>query len=157
MSLLADNELVRKMKKCGNQYSKQLFIGVFPRDALPKGIVIYPCSLIINTDTKNLPGKHWVSIYISSYKEGEYFDSFGREPSQDIALWLNKFTIKWKKVNSAILQNPLSTSCGQFVLFYVNERPLVRSHSHIVKQFHADTFSNEQLVKHYYQQTFDSC
>ena len=157
MSSLADNQLVRKMRKCGNQYSKRLFIGVFPRDALPKGIVSYPCSLIINTDTKNLPGKHWVAVYISSYKEGEYFDSFGREPSQDIALWLNKFTIKWKKVNSVILQNPLSTSCGQFVLFYVNEQSLVRSHFYIVNKFHADTFSNEQFVKHYYQQTFESC
>ena len=157
MSLLSDNQLVRKMRKCGNQYSKRLFIGVFARDALPKGIVSYPCSLIINTDTKNLPGKHWVSIFISSYKEGEYFDSFGREPSQDIAIWLNKFTVKWKKVNSVILQNPLSTSCGQFVLFYINERPLVSNHFHIVRQFHANTFSNEQLVTHYYQQNFESC
>ena len=157
MSLLTDSQLVRKMRKCGNQYSKRLFIGVFARDSLPKGINSYPCSLIINTDTKNLPGKHWVSIYISGYKEGEYFDSFGHEPSQDIAIWLNKFTVKWKKVNTSVLQNPLSVTCGHFVLFYINERPLVNSHFLILKQFHTDTYGNDQFVKHYYQENFDNC
>ena len=145
------------MEKCGNQYSKHLFIGVFLRDALPKAIVSYPCSLMINTDTKNLPGKHWVSIYISSYKEGEYFDSFDRKPSQDVALWLNKFTIKWKKINSVILQDPLSVTCGHFVLFYINEGPLVQSHFHVLKQFHSDTFSNEQFLNHYHQETLVNC
>ena len=124
---------------------------------MPKGINSYPCSLIINTDTKNLPGKHWVSIYISGYKEGEYFDSFGHEPSQDIAIWLNKFTNKWKKVNVSVLQNPLSVTCGHFVLFYINERPLVNSHFHILKQFHTDTYGNDQFVKHYYKENFDNC
>ena len=152
MSLLSDKQLVRKMRSCGNKYSKSIFIGVFARDNLPKSLPKYPCSLIINTDTKNLPGKHWVSIYISSYKEGEYFDSFGEEPSQDIALWLNKFTVKWKKINVNILQNPLSITCGFFVLFYANERPLVKSHFHILKSFHSSTFRNDEFVKHYYQE-----
>lgn len=157
MNLLTDRQLARKMNNCGNQFSKRLFIGVFPRDCLPKSVPRYPCSLIINTDTKNLPGKHWVSIYISGYKEGEYFDSFGQEPSQDIAIWLNKFTHKWKKVNTTFLQNPLATTCGHFVLFYINERPLVPSHFHIVRQFHSDTFRNDRFVKHYFENTFNRC
>ena len=121
MSLLSDTQILRKIRKCGNRYSKRLFMGVFARDGLPEKIADYPCSLIINTDTKNLPGKHWVAIFVSSYKEGEYFDSFGHEPPQDVAIWMNKVTLKWKQINSKLLQNPLSVSCGKFVLFFVNE------------------------------------
>ena len=157
MSLLTDEQLTRKMKRCGNQYSKRLFIGVFSRDNLPISIPKHPCSLIINTDTKNLPGKHWVAVYISSYKEGEYFDSFGQFPPQDIAIWLNKYTIKWKKVNNTLLQNPLSFTCGHFVLFYINERPLVKSHFHILKKFNSTTYCNDEFVKHYYKDHFINC
>ena len=157
MSLLSDYQLTRQMKNCGNHYSKRIFLGVFPRDCLPKSVPNYPCTLIINTDTKNLPGKHWVAIYISSYKEGEYFDSFGHEPPQDIAIWLNRFSLKWKKVNVSLLQNPLSVQCGHFVLFYVNERPQVQSHFHVLKQLHSDSFSNEEFVKQYYHANFVKC
>ena len=157
MNLLSDKQLMRKMSHCGHPYSKRLFIGVFPRDCLPKRIPHYPCSLIINTDTKNLPGKHWVSIFISSYKVGEYFDSFGHEPPQDIARWLNKFTLNWNRVNYIFIQNPFSTTCGQFVLYFVNERPLVQSKSHIVRVFYSDTNKNEAFLKHYYQEKFKDC
>lgn len=157
MNLLSNIQLRNKMRSCSNHYSKRLFLGVFSRDSLPKKVDYYPCTLIINTDTKNLPGKHWVAIYISSFKEGEYFDSFGCEPSQDVALWMNKFTIKWKKLNSTRLQNPLSTTCGKFVLLFVNERPLVNNYSSIKSRFHEDTVVNDDYVNHYFQSNFVNC
>lgn len=157
MSLLSNIQLRNKMRSCSNHYSKRHFLGVFSRDSLPKKVDNYPCTLIINTDTKNLPGKHWIAIYISSFKEGEFFDSFGCEPPQDVALWMNKFTNKWKKLNSVRLQNPLSTTCGKFVLLFVNERPIVNNYSSIRNRFVKDTVTNDDIVNQYFQKHFVNC
>ena len=157
MNLLSDQQLVRKMRRCGIHYSKNMFVGVFARDLLPTKLDYYPCTLIINTDTKNLPGKHWVAIYINGYKEGEYFDSFGHAPSEDIALWLNRFTLKWRRVNTSTLQNPLSVNCGQFVLYFIHERPLVNSSQSIMRQFGANTIHNNEIVNSYFDKHFKKC
>lgn len=154
MNLLSNIQLRNKIRSHSHPYSKRLFLGVFSRDSLPTKVANYPCTLIINTDTKNLPGKHWVAIYISSFKEGEYFDSFGCEPPQDVALWMNKFTIKWNKLHSVRLQNPLSTACGKYVLFFVNERPLVNNYSVMKSVFTADTVVNDDYVKQYFEKNF---
>jgi hypothetical protein len=52
--------------------------GTLSCDTLPNktGLVIS------NTDPHNLPGEHWIAIYISPDRRyGEYFDSFGRVPN----------------------------------------------------------------------------
>ena len=42
------------------------FLGVYPADKLPKTIKA-PCSLIFNYDTSNLPGSHWVAVWIKKH------------------------------------------------------------------------------------------
>ena len=46
------------------------FCGVFPSDKLPQTIDKYPCGLVANTDPSTKPGKHWISIYLSSPRKG---------------------------------------------------------------------------------------
>ena len=48
------------------------FIGVFPLDKLPSKIY-YGDKLIVNTDTSNLPGEHWLA---ASYRKPGIIDAF---------------------------------------------------------------------------------
>ena len=56
------------------------FIGVFPRDKLPKDIEDTFSALIVNTDSSSEKGEHWIAIIIFPNHTGEYFDSFGLPP-----------------------------------------------------------------------------
>ena len=48
-----------------NNQTKNIFIGVFARDELPRP-KSYPCCFIINTAKRSHPGKHWLAVYIDS-------------------------------------------------------------------------------------------
>lgn len=53
--------------------TKDLFLGVFPRDALPpKPVKKKTFCFIINTDPSNKPGLHWLAIFVNGGK-GEFF------------------------------------------------------------------------------------
>ncbi|KAJ8050089.1 hypothetical protein HOLleu_03153 [Holothuria leucospilota] len=60
---------------------KTSFQGVFASDPLRELQPNYPCSLVINLDPSHLPGSHWVAVFISKERHGEYFDSYGLPPS----------------------------------------------------------------------------
>ena len=153
MSYLNNKELLQWMKRRAHRYSKSLFLNVYARDNLPDSIPSYPCTLIINTDASNLPGKHWVAVYVSRYKVAEYFDSFDQSPPQDIALWMNKFSWNWKKVTSYPLQNPVSLLCGAYVLYFVNERPMDTLRTALLP-FHRDYYRNDLYVQKYVKHSF---
>ena len=155
MSNLTTPMLMKAMKKHGHAMSRSVFLNVYSRRNLPSQIKSYPTSFIINTDTRNLPGRHWVAIYINKQKSGEYFDSFGRPPSRDINSWLNRYCLRWRCVlTNKILQNPFSLLCGAYTLFYVNERPLVNKVSTLLRHFTTDPYQNDVLVLKYFQSTF---
>ena len=146
---------MKAMKERGHAPSRAMFLCVYSRRNLPSHIKSYPASLIINTDTRNLPGKHWVAIYINKRKRGEYFDSFGRPPSMDISSWLNRYCVHWHSVNTnKVLQHPFSSLCGAYTLFYVNERPLVRSAMTLLRQFTRNLWQNDKLMLKYYRSHF---
>ena len=153
MSYLSNNELVKWMKRRSHRYSKSLFLDVYARDNLPDRIPFYPCALIINTDSSNLPGKHWVAVYVSAYKVAEYFDSFDQPPPHDIALWMNKFSWDWKKVTLYPLQNPASSLCGAYVLYFVNERPMDTLRT-VFLPFSDNFYRNDLYVQNYVKQHF---
>ena len=66
------------------------FRGVFPRDVLPK----QPWkkeSMIVNLDSIENKGTHWVCFYKKDDELVEYFDSFGMEPPLElIHYWRQK-------------------------------------------------------------------
>ena len=116
--------------------SSPYFLGVYSRDQLPPFVLLtppqLPLTLIINTDTSNLDGIHWVAIYISTCREGEYFDSFAQYPPNQIALWLNRYTKNhWKCIFKPLhqfsIQHPFTNVCGAYAVYYARERPLVAS------------------------------
>jgi hypothetical protein len=56
------------------------FAGVFAADQLPNKLIEKPVSMVVNTHKSNMPGEHWVAIYVNENGFGEYFDSFGMAP-----------------------------------------------------------------------------
>ena len=153
MSLLSNHDILNMME-IAYPHSRDVFLNVYARDKLPTSIPFYPCTLIINTDTNNLPGKHWIAIYVTKYKGAEYFDSLNQSPLHDVALWMNRFSWKWKKVTSYAIQSPLSLQCGAFVLYYVNERPVNSLHT-VLRPFIKDCYRNEQFVDTYVKSKFE--
>ena len=45
-----------------DKHTKDIFLGVFARDQLPK-VDRYPACLIVNTDPSYLNGEHWFNVY----------------------------------------------------------------------------------------------
>jgi len=148
MSNLSNIEILRKMRKA-HPYSKTIFLNVFSRDNLPDSIPFYPCSLIINTDTNNLPGKHWIAVYINRYKVAEYFDSLNQPRLHDIALWMNRFSWTVRKVTSFPLQSNTSLMCGGYVLYFVNERPLKNNCKSALELFSKNCDKNDVILTKY--------
>ena len=37
----------------------------------------YPSAYVINSETHDQPGEHWVAVYFDQHGRGEYFDSYG--------------------------------------------------------------------------------
>ena len=98
-----------------NKVTKYSFIGVFSSDTLPS--YAQTGYYVVNLDTSQQPGSHWIAIKISKSKcKNEYFDSYGLGPP----------TVRFKrfmKYNyiyiSKRLQHSLSTTCAQWCIYYI--------------------------------------
>jgi len=55
-----------------------------------------------------MPGEHWIAIYVDDDgRYGEYFDSFGRAPTEVFERYMNEHCSEWtfnrKQLQSAIV------------------------------------------------------
>ena len=143
-------QLERYIKHNANADTKRIYLGIFAFNTLPRKIHKYPLLLIVNSDTDNLPGRHWRAVYISQSLHGEVFDSLAYPVSIALEKWLNSFTLKWKQTNDFYIQFPLSPSCGAFVLHFVLNRLGANSLEHYLRcYFSTDIFANERMIKRY--------
>jgi hypothetical protein len=94
-------------------------LGVYPRDKLPRR-TFFPCGLVANTDTSTGPGEHWVAMYFPSRESAIYFDSYGLPPKKKEFLrrCQGKHVVQYK-FNDVQLQSPLSSTCGQYTVFFL--------------------------------------
>ena len=102
------------------------FLGVFPRDKLPllKDPRL-PLGLIINSDKANLPGQHWLAVFVNAKGHVCFFDSFGKS-SLFYGIEIDKFicdSFPWTKgnyqENHTQVQHPRSSLCGLFSIFFL--------------------------------------
>lgn len=90
------------------------FVGVFPLDSIP---FIESGSLIVNTQSKNLPGQHWVCATITE-TDIYYFDPL----NYSISVILYKYFVS---LNKNLIQIPYSsqdktsTLCGLHCIFFI--------------------------------------
>lgn len=89
------------VQKFGKKYVPN-FVGVFPLNKLPQALRA-PSNFIVNTDTHNLPGEHWLAV--SYQKDGivHVFDSFGFFYPNILRIYLNKLRrtgpVKYNRVH----------------------------------------------------------
>ena len=148
MSWLSGKDIQNTIEKYGSNETKKAFLGVFSLDTLPHNLPHLPILLVVNTDTKNLPGQHWKAVYISNERYGEVFDSLAMPVSIHLQRWMNSFSHRWKSSN-VIIQNPLSPSCGAFVLYYVLIRLSKPTMSSCLKLFSKNLYDNDNLVRNF--------
>lgn len=92
---------------------------VIPADGMPDKPCIRkrPCCYVMNTQRAEKKGEHWVVCFFNKPgKPNEYFDSFGVSPRYSST---KRFLGKNYVFNSKMLQFPISTVCGQYVLIYI--------------------------------------
>ena len=132
-----------------NELLQRYCTGIYASNTVPRTFSMIPLCYIMNTDPITRSGMHWVAVYISSYDEYEFFDSYGRSLST-IAPHLCKQSSKWLE-NTIPIQGPLSTTCGQYCLYYLSERCTGRKMSDIINDFSCtqDRIENDELINEY--------
>ena len=121
MSWLTANQLKYKIERNASPSTLQAFHGVFSIDQLPFAVPHYPYFMVVNTQSHNLPGEHWIAVFIDKDKRGEVFDSLALPIAQPLIRWLNRFSRTFT-TSHLMYQHPLSSKCGAFVLFYILHR-----------------------------------
>jgi hypothetical protein len=98
------------------------FIGAFPLDRMPSHIGSPPKSFIVNTDTNNLNGKHWLAV---SYEQGgivRAFDPLGFFYPQLLISKLHSHPNVRVHYNRTMIQNPFDQTCGLHCLIFLKSR-----------------------------------
>ena len=121
---------------------QKIFIGVFPADKLliPSKSGYY----VANTDPHSKPGKHWVAFYVPHNEEQpvEYWDSYGFKPP---SIFLPFLSTSYKR-STKFIQHPLSSTCGQYCIFYILKRYNGYSMKDIVSIFSENKLENDIIV-----------
>lgn len=138
------------INKYGDMKTRDAFLGVFPINHLPQRVSRLPVIFIINTNTSNLPGQHWKAIYVSKKREGEVFDSLAMPVELILQHWMNLFTRRWI-TSTLTLQNPLSPSCGGYVLYFVMSRLKYVSLKSCVSNFSSNVIENDKRIQQFYK------
>ena len=130
-----------------DKYINPVFEGVFPSDRLPKKD-IYPAAYIVNTDGTGKPGTHWVAMYFDQDQNGDYFDSYGRAALPVFKTYMDRHCLEWQ-YNGKQLQTPLTSTCGQYCVFFLHQRCRGVALQKIIDMFGSDTVKNDQMVTNF--------
>lgn len=125
------------------------FLGVYPCDLLPRDVTARTLhtGLIINTDPHNMPGQHWVAVYLDKGK-GEFFDSFGREPQREIQQLLERCCPAGWAYSPHSIQSMVSSVCGNYCLMFLIFRLLNLTYPDFISIFSRDVNLNDFIVKY---------
>ncbi len=96
------------------------FVGVFPLNRLPPHLMS-PSNFIVNTDTHNLPGTHWLAVSYQKPNIIHVFDPFGLFYPHLLRQYLHRLrhrgSIQYN--NSVMLQNIHERNCGWYCLAWL--------------------------------------
>lgn len=79
-------------------------------------------AIIFNNDTHNLPGSHWIAVYIDNLKKTiEYFDSLAKNPNKYIKGFLNKFK-EYKLIINKVKHQYKGSQCGTYACHFIIQK-----------------------------------
>ncbi len=98
-------------------FTRKCFLNVYARDELPSK-VNYPSCFVLNTETRDKEGKHWIAIHYDENGTCYFFDSYGLPPSyynmeQYIKKTSTKFTWNMKRLQGQL------PYCGFYCIFFL--------------------------------------
>jgi hypothetical protein len=107
-------------------------------------ILLGPSGYIINTDTSQYSGRHWVAIWISDDGTCEFFDSYSHAPShyeREIKLipYIEERFGRIAEYNRKNLQHSSTAVCGHYAMYFIFRKTKGCSMSAIVKPFDSRT------------------
>lgn len=94
------------------------FIGVFPLNRLPLSLSTLPkpFSFIVNTDTSNLPGQHWLAIHFAENGIVQVFDPLATVYPATLTHYLARQKARRIIFNRVMYQHPSMKTCGHHCL-----------------------------------------
>lgn len=104
-----------------DKYASRNFVGVFASNEIP--YVKGQSAIIVNTDTHDKEGSHWLAMYIQDEHTLDFFDSYGFPPSTYgpyIESYVHQF--KHVKMNKKPFQSLSSNVCGQYCMYFLLKR-----------------------------------
>ena len=105
---------------------------------------------IYNLEPAYMSGSHWVATYVQD-KVINYFDSFGLPPFKEIVNHAKKKNLTLLHQNNQI-QNLLTTTCGYFCLYFLNEMNKGKSYFYLLQVFDLnDSMKNERFIARYFK------
>ena len=134
-----------------NLQTRGFMHGVLSLDQLPDTITHFPSLYIINTQPSYQRGEHWLAMFFSRDRQGEFFDSFGHPPDyygEQLLYFISRNSHSWI-YNNYILQAPLSYLCGYYCLFYLIHRSCGIPMSTINHMFSLDRYENDFIVREF--------
>lgn len=136
------NELEDILQNCGPS-----FLGVFPSDQIPQvTLKTDPQCLVVNLDPSWKSGSHWVGLCLRNNahkKICEIFDSYGTKPLID------KTLKNWKIMhNSTRFQKTGSRTCGEYCVFFVQQRLKGRSFKNIIQKLKAQSDPDDFVIRY---------
>ena len=126
--------------------------GVVRKDLLPCS-PMKPSFYIVNQDTSEKVGSHWIVMFQLHNKISEYFDPLGKEPDSDFRVYMTLQSRSYQ-FNDKRCQNYQSNLCGQYCLVYCYFRARGYSMTDILDMFNEkDLVYNDQMVYFFYEYT----
>ena len=128
-------------------HKEKNFLGCFASDQLPSIPSSFPKSMIINTDTANSSGEHWVALVLKK-KCCFYFDSFGLPVMNNNIL--NFLSDNYKKFTytNVCIQSASSDYCGKFCIAFIKHVHSKYSYDTFIKQFNfVKLYKNDLIVE----------
>ena len=97
--------------------AKKIFKKVCALDEIE--VPSYPSAYVINSDTSDKKGKHWVAVYFDKNRRGEYFDSYGLPPAVlGLEAYMDRFSLDWI-YNRKTIQSLFSNVCGHYCVYFI--------------------------------------
>lgn len=99
---------------------KNLHAQVCAKDQLPKQKPVSVQAYIVNTDSSDRSGEHWIAVIFNRNGESTYFDSYGLPPlDTEIMSFIHNNSSSWT-YNKQVIQSLLGVVCGYYCIFVLN-------------------------------------
>ena len=100
-----------------NLQAKKIFKKVCALDQIE--VPSYSSAYVINSDTSDKKGEHWVAVYFVKNRRGEYFDSYGLPPAiLGLEAYMDRFSLDWI-YRSKTIQSLFSNVCGHYCVYFI--------------------------------------